>query len=268
MTPAEVQAIFRDAGVVRVDGAFTADAAAAMADAVWAYAGDRVGIRRDDPTGWPLGWLPISWRGLKHDPVFDPLLDNDSVLAALDAIFGLGGWTRPKPGAQILFTLPGSGSWVLPDGWHMDGGFERPTWPVFGVKLFAFFGPVRPTGGGTLILPGTHRVVDAYRRGLPAGTGGGMVNWRPFLKHHPFLAQLLTGGSQPDGGRSLLGQVGDVAGVPVEVVELTGKPGDVVITHLHVFHTASPNTTATARQMLGKAIHASVPTRHPDDATD
>ena len=47
-----------------------------------------------------------------------------------------------------------------------------------------------------------------------------------------------------------------IDGVPIDVVELTGAPGDVVITHLHVFHTASPNTSDTPRQMLGKTLLA------------
>jgi ectoine hydroxylase-related dioxygenase (phytanoyl-CoA dioxygenase family) len=48
----------------------------------------------------------------------------------------------------------------------------------------------------------------------------------------------------------------EVEGVPVDVVELTGSPGDVVVTHLHVFHSASPNTAAEPRQMLAKAVLA------------
>lgn len=46
----------------------------------------------------------------------------------------------------------------------------------------------------------------------------------------------------------------EIDGVPVQVVELTGSPGDVVVTHLHVFHTRSPNTSTVPRLMLGKEI--------------
>jgi hypothetical protein len=44
--------------------------------------------------------------------------------------------------------------------------------------------------------------------------------------------------------------------VPVDVLELVGSPGDIVITHLHVFHTTSPNTDDTPRQMLATSIAA------------
>jgi hypothetical protein len=43
-------------------------------------------------------------------------------------------------------------------------------------------------------------------------------------------------------------------GVPVQVVELTGPPGDVVITHLHVFHARSPDTGTVPRLMPAKEV--------------
>jgi hypothetical protein len=90
---------------------------------------------------------------------------------------------------------------------------------------------------------------------LPPGTGAGMANWRRLLRAALFLAQLLNGRQMADGGRSLVGQTGDVNGVPVEVHELTGKPGDVVMAHLHVYHAASPNVGTIPRQMLGKTVY-------------
>jgi hypothetical protein len=49
--------------------------------------------------------------------------------------------------------------------------------------------------------------------------------------------------------------------VPVQVVEPTGSPGDVVVTHLHVFHARSPNAGAVPRLMLGKEIRRAGETR-------
>jgi len=48
--------------------------------------------------------------------------------------------------------------------------------------------------------------------------------------------------------------IGEIDGMPVQVVELTGSPGDVVITHQHVFHARSPNISTDPRLMLGKEI--------------
>lgn len=197
-----------------------------------------------------------NWQGLNRSPVFGPLVDNQPVSDALDAIFGAGCWRRPRPGAQILFSPPEPGPWVLPDGWHIDCGFEQATWPVPSVKLFTFAGEVGPCGGGTMVLPGTHRLVDRYQQTLPAPLGAGKESWRSFMRRDPWSARLLDGADLPDHGRSLVGQSAEIDGIPVQVLELTGSPGDVVLTHLHVFHARSPNTSATTRLMLAKEIRS------------
>jgi hypothetical protein len=250
----DIRSRFEASGVVRLEGAFGADQAAAMREAVWRHAEQDSGIRPGDPAGWAASHV-LNWQGVRRHRAFAPLADNQSVSDALDAIFGTGGWQRPRAGAQILFSLPEPGPWVLPDGWHMDCGFEQPTWPVRSVKLFAFFGEVGPRGGGTMVLPGTHRLVDRYREGLPAPTGAGKDNWQAFMRHDPWLARLLDGAELPDHGHALVGASAEIDGVPVQVVELTGSPGDVVVTHLHIFHARSPNTGTVPRLMLGKEIH-------------
>ena len=92
--------------------------------------------------------------------------------------------------------------------------------------------------------------------GLAMFPGGGKANWHPFLRRHPPLGDLLRGAARLDRGRSMVGDRYEVDGVPVDVVELTGAPGDVVITHLHVFHCGPPNTSDSPRYMLGKGALA------------
>ncbi len=205
---------FAETGSVGLEAAFHATGAEQMTDAVWAYAERKAGIRQDDPASWPDGPLGLSWKGLKHNRAFDVLVDNDAERTALDAIFGPGQWLQPNPGAQALLTLPTPGAWVLPSTWHMDCGPERPSWPVQGVKLFVPSGEVGPKGGGTIVLPGAHRVVDEYRCASFGARGLAWPNWHWLLSQHPFLAQLLNGPQIPDRGRSLVGQGGDVSAVP------------------------------------------------------
>ncbi|WP_433295172.1 hypothetical protein ACQP2F_35080 [Actinoplanes sp. CA-030573] len=50
--------------------------------------------------------------------------------------------------------------------------------------------------------------------------------------------------------------------MPVEVLELTGAPGDVVLIHLHVFHARSPDTGSAPRLMLAREIRGVTPP-HP-----
>jgi Phytanoyl-CoA dioxygenase (PhyH) len=249
----DIRSRFEAIGVVHLQGAFAVEQAAAMREAGWRHAERQAGLRPGNPASW-AGSPVLNWQGLKRNPAFRPLVDNQSVSDALDVIFGAGDWQHPWLGAQILFSLPEPGPWVLPAAWHMDCGFEQATWPVRSVKLFAFFGEVGPRGGGTMLLPGTHRLVDRYREGMPAPAGAGKENWQPFMRHHPWLARLLDGADLPDHSRPLVGAAGEIDGVPVQVVELTGSPGDVVVTHRHIFHTRSPNTGAVPRLMAGKEI--------------
>jgi hypothetical protein len=260
MQTVDIRSGFDASGVVRLRGAFTAEQAAALRSAMWLHAGRQAGLRPADPASW-VGSPTLNWQALSRDPVFRPLVDNQAVSDALDVIFGAGGWRRPRPGAQILFSLPEPDPWVLPDDWNMDCGFEHATWPVPAVKLFAFAGEVGPRGGGTMLLPGTHRLVDRYRQALPAPAGAGKENWRAFMRHHPWLARLLDGADLPGHGRPLVGEAVEIDGVPVQLVELTGSPGDVVITHLHVFHSRSPDTGSAPRLMLGKEIRRDLTAR-------
>ena len=244
---------------MRLPGAFTAGEAAAMVDAVWRFFERRSAVRRDDPASW-TPHPAVSTKGLKRSRVFDPLVRNDSVRSALDGIFGTGGWNPPAPGAQVLVTFPSGGpdAWRVPSElWHMDCGFDKPTWPPFAVKLFACMGEMRPRGGATFALAGSHRLVEPFGATLaPDDRGGNKRTWGRFMRQTEWLTSLGTPGPEPERSERLLAGTSDVDGMPVRVVEMCGDPGDVYVTHLHVFHCASANVRDRPRLMLGKAISA------------
>jgi hypothetical protein len=248
---------FETTGVLRLDSAFSAADAALMRDVVWRYVERKMPIPVDDPA-LLKGRVPVSFKGLKRHRAFAPLLGNVAVRGALDDIFAPRGWQVPKPGAQILLTLPTPGEWALPHTlWHMDTGFHQPTWPVQTVKLFAFFGQVDHGGGGTVLLSGSHRLVDRFRTTLPEdGRGGNSGSWGRFMKQDAWLQELSRPGVEPARSQRFLDSEHMVDGIPLRVIELTGQPGDVVITHLHVFHCVAPNVSTRPRLMLGKGIGA------------
>ncbi len=47
----------------------------------------------------------------------------------------------------------------------------------------------------------------------------------------------------------------DIGGITVRVTELTGQPGDMVLTHPWVLHRSAPNTGSYPPMMMTKNLH-------------
>jgi Phytanoyl-CoA dioxygenase (PhyH) len=242
---------FHTTGLLRLEAAFPRPAAEAMLDRLWEFLAGQYAIDRDERSTWtvesPAGFQPVT-----HSGVFRAV-GSDSLCAALDALFGAGQWVRPQWWGRPLVTFPGDGPWELPDrGWHFDfmpaSAGQRP------VQFFAFLNEVHPRGGGTLVLTGSHRLVAPY---LDRGEAFRMPAVRASLAAHPWLHGLWEPG---DGGDRIQRYMNDgtiVDGVPLRVVELTGKPGDVILMHSDCFHSAAPNHLAEPRMMLTGMIDPS-----------
>jgi ectoine hydroxylase-related dioxygenase (phytanoyl-CoA dioxygenase family) len=97
---------------------------------------------------------------------------------------------------------------------------------------------VRPCGGGTLVLTGSHRLVAPY---LGRSEAFRMPSVRAALSAHPWLRGLREPGDGGDRIRRYMKDGTVVDGVPLRVVELTGEPGDVIPMHRDRFHAAAPN---------------------------
>jgi ectoine hydroxylase-related dioxygenase (phytanoyl-CoA dioxygenase family) len=77
-----------------------------------------------------------------------------------------------------------------------------------------------PEGGGTVVLAGSHRLVEQ------------------FLQENP-----------TDPGRSATVRKTVLAAGLDDAVELTGEPGDMVFLHPHLFHAPAPNRSTSPRLM-------------------
>lgn len=237
---------FRETGVVTLRSAFDIDAAAFLRSMIWRHIEQRTPARLDDPDTWAFEGN-FGLREVEDRDVWHAVHNGPSVMAALDEIFE-GRRVATPPAPQVLLSFPANGPWKLPTGWHIDVGFELPTFPVFAVKMFALLETVEPGGGGTLLLEGSHRLLEPFAKleGGPLRRGDD----ERLLESDDYLTSLRRGG----GNRSLLNRPVEVHGVPVCPVEITGDAGDVVLTHMQVWHCPSPNTTSRPRQMLGNAF--------------
>jgi len=250
------RAEFAERGVVWLRGAFSPDDAARMRRRVWARLA-RSGVTEDDPATWASADVTGLSRRVRRDRVF-AALGSPVVRGAVDDLLGQDAWDPPREWGTILVTFPGQGrAWVLPArGWHADYGWDRDPEPLFGVKVFAFFAGVRPRGGGTLVITGSHRVVARFAALLPPDQPYEGHLLGRYLRCDDWFRALSRPGDD-DFGRAarFMDREHHSDGTAVQVIELTGQPGDVVLTHPWVLHSGSPNTGGYPRMMLTKNLY-------------
>ena len=248
---------FDKQGFVYLRGAFSATAAAAMEDRLWAELATLQGARRELPETWPAVFA-TGLQSLKADPVFKPIGSSVTV-GALDDILGAGGWQRPQHWGQCLASFPprpGQPDPLTKAIWHTDFSFVNSDDRLAGAVVFGFLSEVSSRSGGTAVLEGSHRVVQRYVATQPRETLMPMKRGRKaLLGSHPCLAELaaLAG---PNWLASHLGRELEVDGLTVRVGELTGAAGDLVIGHPWLLHAPAPNRTSRPRLMSVKRILA------------
>jgi ectoine hydroxylase-related dioxygenase (phytanoyl-CoA dioxygenase family) len=233
---AQCETFARD-GVVRVPAAFDSTR---MEDAVWSYL-TRRGVVRDDPATWPQG-LVSHLRSLRDAAVFASI-GEQTTCTAVDQLLGKDCWKRPANWGQLLVTFPRGHHHMI---WHLDVPYSEPLDPLRGVLVWSFLNSVAAGAGGTFVLAGSHRLMARFTAGRPAaGVEPAKVTRRAFYKSHPWLDALSTCETPTE---EFGGEV-DVDGLPARVLELTGEPGDVVLTHPLVLHTPAPNRGEAPRMM-------------------
>ncbi|GAA4998432.1 phytanoyl-CoA dioxygenase family protein [Actinopolymorpha pittospori] len=254
MLTAEQRAEFDLTGIVKLEGAFSAADASAMRAVVWKELAVRHGIHEDDPSTWTPHYVS-GMKTTKRHPAFQAIL-GPPLRAALDDLLGPGRWQEPKHQGQVLVTLPNADSWRVPHHmWHTDVGYDTPPGQLIGVKHWAFVDAVEPGGGGTVQLAGSHRLLERYVSQLPADKREYKHVRDSFLRSHPWLRGLSKPDDDPDRNRRLMDVDTDIDGLPARVVELTGRPGDVYLTHLWVMHAAAPNASARPRMMRSRPFY-------------
>jgi ectoine hydroxylase-related dioxygenase (phytanoyl-CoA dioxygenase family) len=251
----EQVAEFAERGVVYLRGAFTDDEAARMRRRVWARLA-RLGVLEDDMSTWATPIVGVS-KSIKRDAVF-AAVGSPAVVGAIDDLLGADQWDRPPNWGTVMVTFPDRRRpWTLPRGsWHTDYWYVYAPQPLFGVKVFAFFGHVRPRGGGTLVILGSHRVLARFVETLPPRVNeDGTRIMQLFLKQEDWFRSLARSGDDHNRTARFMETDHQVGDAMVRVMELTGNPGDVVLTHPWVMHSQAPNIGTYPRLMMTKNLY-------------
>lgn len=167
----------------------------------------------------------------------------------LDDLLGVGGWDPPAHWGEFLITFPNASSWSLPHtGWHQDWTFATPCEPVRFFKAFMYLNDVATGGGGTLVVRGSHRLAGRFGTGRALDEAGEPVKGSELLYQEcSWLRDLASPGHERTRYRRFVEEVTDLDGVGLQVVELTGEPGDIVIIHPWLIHAIAPNAAASPR---------------------
>lgn len=236
---------FRSRGVIRLNRLLPLEKVTSAREAVrnrmqlagiWKNGTWQVGHLRQAPINEGAKFA----RRLKGCLEFNELVNDEIpqvVGRLLDGQPTFSGMDVPQP----LFTLPNADSWEVPyDVWHLDVP-RLPECGVPGVQIFTFLDTVAPTGGGTLVVAGSHRLLNGSDRISSKDV-------KRKLKNEPYFRDLM---SKDIGDRNrFIREVGHCGDVELQVVELCGEPGDVYFVDLRVLHTPSPNATEVPRIML------------------
>ena len=248
---------FERTGVLRLPGAIPAIDAAAMCDRIWDGLSETHGISRADHSTWPTDGRLSGVRGASRHVELDRI-GGPIIRAALDDLLGRGRWLEPRTWGRLLVTFPNreSTAWDVPLGaWHNDFVPFQAEAGLRAVQLFALLNEVRPHGGGTLVLCGSHRLVAKYAD--PAGDGPHPRELRrDMASAHPWLRDLWRGGSDSvrDREQQFMAEGTVIDGIPLRVVELAGSPGEVFLMHCDTFHAAAPNCLDQPRIMATNVI--------------
>ncbi len=224
-----------------------------MHQRLWEHLLERHAIHPDRPETWTVH-MPAQFQKLTGAGAFDAMA-TDQLCAVIDDLLGAGRWQRPAHWGRPLVTFPRSGAaWDVPtSGWHLDsqGDLDELTMLV----VFAHLAPVRPRGGGTLVVTGSQRLTT--RAGPQAGNVPvRSAEVKAYLRTvHPWLRDLWNTDGDSDRIHRCLVEGAVIDDVQVRVEELTGEPGDVVIMHPRLLHVMAPNSLQDPRMMLLQFLH-------------
>jgi hypothetical protein len=245
------EALARD-GIARLTGAVLRADVTALRARIWDHLERALTLREHDPETWPTT-RPFHFQSLSRSNAF-AAVRCPPLVAALDELFGPNGWADPPSWGPPLVSFRDCEAWDVPTkSWHLDFPIA-PTRALRALRAFTFLTDVEPQGGATVAVAGSHRVLAKL-----AEKAGRELRSREareaLIACHPWFAELERGGVS-DRVRHFLHDAAQVLGVPVRVVELVGRAGDVVLMRAELLHAMAPHARSEPRMVLAPFVYA------------
>ena len=263
LSPEDV-ACFEQHGYVYLPNAFARADALAIQETIWSQMREQ-GIEHSDRSTWPTG----AWNGVKDHPSLERGIAAPRLCGAIHQLLGSDTWRVPDRWGGFLISFPTAAThdWELTrQGWHWDDTLmnhfgQRTT----GLFIFTLYSDVQAHAGGTLVVPGSHRLIEQFFHRLSPAEQN--LKQKPlkqrFAQSQPWFAEL-TGITDESSDRiqRFMEETSEVDGVPVKVIEITGEAGDAYLCHPAIYHAASPNHGEVPRFMRVKGL---VKQQHPPE---
>jgi len=183
---------------------------------------------------------------------------GEGVIGALDAVLGAGAWTVPKFAGQLLaMSFPFRGAaWQLPHSvWHLDYQAPGSAVRLPGLQPFLCVDRVEPRSGATLVVAGSCRLIDALRLRAGRKFSGRSAEVRgQLLREVPWLRELCSRREGEDRVARFMDRATLHQDVSLQVVELTGDPGDVWLMHPWTLHAPSVNCGERPRMVVTERV--------------
>ena len=246
---------FERNGILRLKGAVPATDIESMTALVWDNLQRRYPLRRDQSETWTSQRIN-GFHALDKSVTFQEI-GSAKVCQILDDLLGSGKWQQPVRWGFLLIAFPEStGRWDVPyTSWHLDLPASHSLEDLFAVRLFTCLRPLRHGGGATLVLAGSHLLVEdlaqrnAGRRLRSADVRGALI------RNYPWIRALCSRGETVDRIGRFMNSGTAVSGAELCVIEMAGEPGDVFLVHPLILHAPSTNCADVPRMVLSTFVY-------------
>ena len=242
-------------GIVQIPNAIPRADAEAMCTLVWDNLSRRYPFRRDQPDTWAATRVN-GFNALDKSVAFEQV-GSPAVCQMLDALLGCGNWQRPERWGSLLVTFPESRErWDVPHAsWHLDfPGASRLVEGLFSVRIFTCLAPLPHGGGGTVVLAGSHLLVEQLAHKTSERLRSADAR-NALMRAHPWVKALCSRDETADRIERFMNLGTTVDGTELRVVEMTGEPGDIYLAHPRILHAHTTNCAAAPRIVLSSFIY-------------
>ena len=148
--------------------------------------------------------------------------------------------------------------WDVPhQAWHLDYPAARSLPGLFAVRIFTCLATLTPGGGGTVFVAGSHRLVENLARNENAELLKSADARNALIRTCSWVKELCSRDSA-DGRVQRFIESSEVFGdVKLRVIEMTGEPGDVLLTHPLLLHAPAKNCASVPRMVLSSTVYRS-----------